>query len=299
MSTSKETFLLRIKTNSHSDITLPTPSNATVKQLKQSIQTSLGHDTLGRYIRLIHSGRLLTPDSSPISKFKLNDGSVIHCVIAEAGVRGGQQALLSDSNNTRRRNGAGINADGTVRRRNDDSDSEEDLELGTERRGLDRLRSEGYSRSQISTMRIFFNSQIDAFIQRNELQPDDDDDEFDDDDLDPDLRARRRRMRMEELWMDAQGPNSEFRLNLNTSNPLMNRRRRYQAMMNQNNAARGPYGADPMFSGPRGTDRDFMWGFTLGYFVGFMVSCLLLYCPSRWKKNFKRNSHNIFLCRKR
>ena len=28
---------------------------------------------------------------------------------------------------------------------------------------------------------------------------------------------------------------------------------------------------DPMFTGPLGTDRDFIWGFTLGYFVGFFM----------------------------
>jgi hypothetical protein len=274
----EETFLLRIKSsNASSDVTLPTPSNQTVNQLKESIQQSLGQVSRGRYIRLIHSGRLLAPDNAPISNFKLKDGSVIHAIIAAAGVRGGQQAALSRPlTNRRRLRGAGVGSDGLIvsRRRDagggeESDEDDEDLEAGVERMGFDRLRADGLSRSEIGALRIYFSSQIDRFTeQRNALRDNEgggdteDDrrnDNNDEDDLDPDATERNRRFRMEDEWMETQGSHSEFRLNLNASNPLMNRRNMY---LNSR-----PTGMDPMYTGPLGTDRDFLWGFVLGYLV--------------------------------
>jgi len=278
----EETFLLRIKSsNASSDVTLPTPSNQTVNQLKESIQQSLGQVSRGRYIRLIHSGRLLAPDNAPISNFKLKDGSVIHAIIAAAGVRGGQQAALSRPlTNRRRLRGAGVGSDGLIvsRRRDagggeESDEDDEDLEAGVERMGFDRLRADGLSRSEIGALRIYFSSQIDRFTeQRNALsdnegggdtEDDRRNDNNDEDDLDPDATERNRRFRMEDEWMETQGSHSEFRLNLNASNPLMNRRNMY---LNSR-----PTGMDPMYTGPLGTDRDFLWGFVLGYLVGFMM----------------------------
>ena len=63
--------------------------------------------------------------------------------------------------------------------------------------------------------------------------------------------------------MSSQGPNSEFWLNLNTSNPLLMADRRlvleenfFTSVGNGNNV---------------GTERDFAWGFTLGFFIGFVM----------------------------
>jgi hypothetical protein len=65
--------------------------------------------------------------------------------------------------------------------------------------------------------------------------------------------AVRRRLLQEDSWMQSQGPTSEFRLNLNHNNPLL----------------RWP---DPqLFRTSVGTDRDFLWGFLLGFFVGFLM----------------------------
>jgi hypothetical protein len=65
--------------------------------------------------------------------------------------------------------------------------------------------------------------------------------------------------------METQGPNSEFRLNLNANNPLIQRR------LYMNSSSARATGMDPMYTGPLGTDRDFIWGFVLGYFIGFMM----------------------------
>lgn len=62
----------------------------------------------------------------------------------------------------------------------------------------------------------------------------------------------RRRLMQEDAWMQSQGPTSEFRLNLNQSNPLI----RFNA---------------ELFPSRVGTDRDFVWGFLLGFFVGLLM----------------------------
>jgi hypothetical protein len=352
----------------------------TVSQLKEEIhlQNALGTSVRGRYMRLIHSGRLMAPDSALVEDFKIGNGSVVHVVVADKGVKGGQQAALSvgtgasasgvgasggignGQSRRRRFRGVGIGLDGIILSRrnrtstsnnddNDDNDDneeeEEDIEAGRERMGFDRLRADGLSRSEISALRIYFARPIDIFIeQRNAIAaanannannanvtsgngngntstrssdtstgaptiatiPDlnhgtntninsntsnvntntntIDNDEIDDDDPDPEATSRNRRLRMEDEWMQTQGPTSEFRLNLNTSNPLLNRRSLFRRRNgtgigngnNGNSSGSGNgnmarAGMDPMFTGPLGTDRDFIWGFTLGYFVGFFM----------------------------
>ena len=60
--------------------------------------------------------------------------------------------------------------------------------------------------------------------------------------------------------MATQGPTSEFRLNLAGWNQISNLRRAAQ----QDQLLRGS-------NGGVGTDRDFLWGFLLGFFVGFLM----------------------------
>jgi hypothetical protein len=70
--------------------------------------------------------------------------------------------------------------------------------------------------------------------------------------------------------MTAQGPSSEFRLNLNANNPLLihahNRSILFSSGGTTGNGATGASTTPIM-----GTDRDFMWGFILGFFVGFVM----------------------------
>merc|ERR1712051_86951 len=70
----------------------------------------------------------------------------------------------------------------------------------------------------------------------------------------------------EDEWMETQGPTSEFRLNLNTNNPLLMNR---SFMFSQDDAFGGPVTARS--GGFVGTDKDFVWGFILGFFVGFIM----------------------------
>mmetsp|Transcript_2787 Transcript_2787/g.6234 ORF Transcript_2787/g.6234 Transcript_2787/m.6234 type:complete len:113 (-) Transcript_2787:49-387(-) len=67
----------------------------------------------------------------------------------------------------------------------------------------------------------------------------------------------------EDAWMQTQGPRSEFRLNLN----------RNGLFPSGAGGAGSAGGADNMMirNTSIGTDRDFLWGFLLGFFVGFLM----------------------------
>ena len=103
------------------------------------------------------------------------------------------------------------------------------------------LRQSGLSRPEITAIRAYFSRQVDRFVAQHP-QPD----------TEEDLMVQRRRH--EDAWMAAQGPASEFRLNLNANNPLL----------------RFPQQQE-LFRSSIGSDRDFLWGFLLGFFVGFLM----------------------------
>jgi len=262
----------------------------------------------------------MAPDTAGLDAFRLKEGSVVHAVLSVAGVRGGQQAALSSATSstpTRRYRGSGVGPDGLVipRTSSDDSDGD-DAEDGRERIGFDRLRSEGLSRHEITALRIYFTRQVSRYNteqeflerarrQRPQLQDEENqsntttttnnttsshntnstsNNETTNNSSNPSSTntgdARIDRGRMEDRWMETQGPHSEFRLNLNSSNPLLASSGRYYNM--QTTTTTGADGTsrgadDAMMMGSLanrtslGSDRDFMWGFVLGYFLGFMM----------------------------
>jgi len=286
---------LRIKSSANltNDLTVSTERSATVEQLKESIRSALGTSTQGRYLRLISSGRLMTPDTAGLDAFRLKEGSVVHAVLSVAGVRGGQQALLSratTSTPSRRYRGSGVGPDGLVlpRSTNEDSDSD-DAEEGRERLGFDRLRSEGLTRNEVSALRIYFTRQVTRYNnQQSRPLPQEEENssstssrnapgsEENTETVTPSVDpadVRIERLRMEDRWMETQGPHSEFRLNLNASNPLLTSRP-YNIQSTAGSAASETDAAMiANFAGRTmlGTDRDFIWGFVLGYFLGFMM----------------------------
>jgi len=67
--------------------------------------------------------------------------------------------------------------------------------------------------------------------------------------------------------MDTQGPNSEFRLNLNTNNPLFHQTNPFFLSSSETDSLLSSVRATDLV----GTDRDFVWGFILGFFVGFIM----------------------------
>lgn len=293
---------LRVKSFREVDIRISDTSN--VASVKKAVRSALGEQAQNRYLRLICKGRLLAPDSSKLREFSVQNGDVVHAVLAAVGVRGGQQAALargtivnvpgsgsSGSGPSRRyRSSTNIGPGGRVIR-NSNNDNSGDFDYGDdssisgsgdeeegrsrERLGFDRLRtSPGLSRGEVATVRSYFSRHVDHFVQTH-----------------PDVVAEiaqtesdllRRRLMQEDAWMSQQGPASEFRLNLSQSAAAA-------AAFGVWGGAGGRgffIGGDPMMAGGGnnmnggaplfrgtsvGTDRDFLWGFLLGFFVGFLM----------------------------
>ena len=135
---------LRVKSSSrdvNENISVSASRSITINALKTLVINALGKECKGRYVRLISNGRLLAPDSSLLGDFSVQDGGVIHAVIAAEGVRGGQQAELSRGplKNRGKLRGSGIGLNGIVVSNSDGSD-DIDLEENRQLLGFDRLR---------------------------------------------------------------------------------------------------------------------------------------------------------------
>lgn len=134
--------------------------------------------------------------------------------------------------------------------------------------GFDRLRvTAGLSRAEITVLRAYFGTNLDRWLVQhpavNQLLHQ----------QEPVDTLRRRRL-LEEAWMEAQGPASEFRLNLNLHTPTA-QQLRWTASAD---ATTSPQEAATLYRNSVtgssvivGTDRDFCWGFMLGFFVGFFM----------------------------
>jgi hypothetical protein len=166
------------------------------------------------------------------------------------------------------------------------------------------------SRSEIVTIRAYFSQNVDRFIeQRNQLNANNDNitnaienttnqdnnnnnnNNINVNNIANNEDPRIFRLRMEEEWMDLQGPYSEFRLNTNISNTtttsnntqMNNSVIRSRAYINglEIDATTHEITRDFRNSngnsmiGALGTNRDFIWGFVLGYSFGFMTMFII------------------------
>lgn len=268
--TQNESIRLRIK--SSRDVEIYACVDDSVATVKTAVLLALESPTRPEpYIRLIASGRLLAPDSASLQDFKIQNDSVIHAVISHK--TGAQAAAASPSAfSSSALRGSGIDPTGRpVRRRSDDTveddegaDSEglEQGRLGSQRRrlGFDRLRdSVGFRRSEVATIRTYFSRSVDRWIRENPAAAEE--------------AARgetdlvQRRLLQEEAWMQSQGPTSEFRLNMGETMEW--------AGSNRSDATAWRGG----MSASVGTDRDFVWGFCMGFFVGLLM-LLWVWIPS-------------------
>ena len=176
-----EAFAVRVKLNGTDHVLPGITPRTTVGELRARVLAL--HDDANNtnnedgprggqpYLRLIHRGRMMAPDTSRGERYGLSDGDVVHAVLAggDGAGRSGQQARMLRRMNgddaggvgagSRLSRGTGIDDRGTVVRRDDDDDSESDfeetegdIELGPqggqgggrrrrERRGFDRLRT--------------------------------------------------------------------------------------------------------------------------------------------------------------
>lgn len=152
------------------------------------------------------------------------------------------------------------------------------------------------SRSEIVALRSYFSQYVDRFIeQRNQLDQnnssngasnitDNNNSNSGNNNNDSPEDPRIYRLRMEDEWMNTQGPYSEFRLNTAVSNDNMNspllRSRAYvnglEIDATTHEITRDfRSGSGSSVIGALGTNRDFIWGWVLGYSFGFMTMFIL------------------------
>ena len=159
------------------------------------------------------------------------------------------------------------------------------------------------SRQEIVAVRAYFSRHVDTFIeQRNQLSSSNDNNNTNNNNRSnngnnatiADINnnnnedPRIQRLRMEDEWMNTQGPYSEFRLNTNTTTQrnntsASNPQRRQRAYINGleidattreiTRDFRNERGSSAI--GALGTNRDFVWGFVLGYSFGFMTMFII------------------------
>jgi hypothetical protein len=301
---------IRIKSGKDVTVRMADPdNNLTVLDLKHAAAAALEKSVQDHYIRLIRNGRMLAPDCASLQDLGVATGDVIHAVMttlapgtgtgAGAGGTGaggttatsirqqpqGPQAQLQRGTTAFQRRafrGAGINAAGlAVRDANadgspsgdseneQDNDDDDDVEAAAARLGFDRLRNSGMRRAEVTAMRSYFSRHVDRWIRQNTAAAE----AAAGTESDP----MRRRLMQEDAWMQAQGPASEFRLNLAGSwqarSLMMSSMSSNMAGMTagMNNDALWRSNGSTGMHASVGTDRDFLWGFMLGFFVGFLM----------------------------
>jgi hypothetical protein len=291
------TWTLRIK--SLRDVVIHVQPRDSIAVVKQAVRLALAATDVAPelqarpYLRLVCKGRLLAPDGAILQELHgglVQTNDVVHAVLATQAPREGPQAALQRGGSTttarpggtttagpsrRAWRGAGINANGiAVRQTSPNSDDEEeeedeDIENNGTLLGLDRLRHAGLRRSDISVLRTYFGRPMDRFIRQNPVATA----------FAHESDPRRRRLLQEDAWMAAQGPLSEFRININGT-----------AAGNAAVTATGPAAWNTATAANRanlspsealwrsgglsahvGTDKDFVWGFLLGFLVGLLM----------------------------
>jgi len=208
-----------------------TPSNTTISSLKQSVVSAL-HLNPSRRLRLIWKGKMLQPDSEYLAKFNIQDGDFVHCVVSpEGSVPSLMQPTISSTS---------------------DNGEEDDVDLENPR-GFDTLLASGLSRAEITAIRAYFNSEVDAYARTAETVAGESEGD--------------RVYRMEAEWMARQGNGSEFRLNTGSRSSASGSSTGSRDWGgNESNVV-----GSTIISSSLGTQRDFVWGFILGFFVGFFL----------------------------
>ena len=256
---------IRIKTTTSSkEIALTVPISSNVDEIKRLVMIELGlvGQEDNKYVRLISCGKMLA-DGNTLATYNISNGAFIHAVISDKK----PNSVINNTTN-------GIEM--TTMNSNSNSISMNNLH------GLDVLLAEGLSVDEVAAIRSYFRNSIDEYAGRDERL------QIRDGENNVAYRAR-----IEEAWMNAQPPHSEFILNLpldsprrlglgnmsgNRANPLLlsfirgfvnqNNRENMMVMNNSNNNNNNSV----MLTNDEslGSTRDFVFGIFFGVFFGFM-----------------------------
>ncbi|GAB5031473.1 ubiquitin family [Nannochloropsis oceanica] len=225
---------LRVKTLDSKEHVFEVNTNTlTVSEFKSLLFRTLP-GAEGKFLRLITQGKMLIPDTALLNSFKLLDQTVVHCVLSDQPPRAHIGHI-------------GIDVDGGGGREEGQVAYPEVNDDPVLRRGLDRLRTHGFSIQEVAALRSYFNAQVLAYAARQPSREGE--------------SVEERRNRMEEEWMGRQGEGSEFALN---TNRVVATRAVFAA------ARRGGGGEGGGGELGAGTSREFVYGFIMGFALGFI-----------------------------
>jgi hypothetical protein len=259
-------LVLKVKTLSEKPILIEIVPTASVGDLKESIKKQANAE--GKFLRLIHQGKMLSDDRATLESCKINSGDFIHCAISAVPPKAVMNQMTSSTPET----------------------EAEEPDEPSRRRGFDRLRDR-LSREEIQALRLYFYPQLSAYISQAERVPGE--------------TSEDRIYRLEEEWMDAQGPHSEFGTDSGgfwasaclcgtltlvffpwtALNVVPTARIAMDHQMELNGMNGSILAADN-----EGTGTEFLWGFLMGLLLGVFMLLMVRNLPLRcW-------GHRLTLC---
>ncbi|TMW64908.1 hypothetical protein Poli38472_009075 [Pythium oligandrum] len=166
-------LVLKVKTLSEKPIVVEILPSESVGTLKEMIKKQANAE--GKFLRLIHQGKMLSDDKATLESYKIKSEDFIHCAITAVPPKAVVNQMSAPEN------------------------EQEDQDDPSRRRGFDRLRDR-LSREEIQALRLYFYPQLSQYISQAERVPGE--------------SSEDRIYRLEEEWMASQGPHSEFALNV-------------------------------------------------------------------------------------
>lgn len=171
--TSASMIILKVKTLSEKPLRVEIVHSASVAELKELVKKKMNAE--GKFLRLIHQGKMLSDDKATLESCKVQDDDFVHCAISAAPPKAVVNQMAATAIEVEERDDV------------------------TTRRGFDRLRDR-LSREEIQALRLYFYPQLSVYISQAERVPGE--------------SSEDRIYRLEEEWMASQGPQSEFALNV-------------------------------------------------------------------------------------
>ncbi|OQR99088.1 ubiquitin family protein [Achlya hypogyna] len=131
---------LRVKTLSEKPLTIELPASTTIGAFKELIKEKA--DAEGKFLRLIHQGKMLSDDTATLLACHVKTNDFIHCAMSAAPPKCVVQQMTEQE--------------------------EDDATASENRRGFDCLRDR-LSREEVQALRLYFYPQVSAMI--NQSQP--------------------------------------------------------------------------------------------------------------------------------
>ncbi|RHY94051.1 hypothetical protein DYB37_002161 [Aphanomyces astaci] len=205
----------------------------------------------GKFLRLIHQGKMLNDDKAALLSCNIKQNDFIHCAMSNAPPKSLVQQMTHQQ-------------------------EEAALDEPTHRRGFDCLR-DTLSREDVQALRLHFYPQVSTMISQSVAREGE--------------SVEDRIYRVEEEWMAAQGPQSEFgtstsvtleQLILTTVLVALNVRPRGGPMTIHDSAHHRIDMPDMSSVDNEGTTVDMVWGVAMGFVLGFFMLFLL------WERTIPR-----------